>query len=62
MVLCYVLCYNQNYTKEAVKFFVEKDLNGIKSNLTMLIDSRRRLYYALKDIQENYLPEIKEKR
>ncbi|UWD47231.1 hypothetical protein NYR90_11825 [Clostridioides difficile] len=48
--------------KEAVKFFIEKDLNGIKSNLAMLIDSRRGLYYVLKDIQENYLPNIKEKR
>ncbi|MGO0985237.1 hypothetical protein ACTPEW_04840 [Clostridioides difficile] len=51
MVLCYVLCYNQNYVKEAVKFFIEKDLNGIKSNLAMFIDSRIELYYVLKDIQ-----------
>nr|UWI48444.1 hypothetical protein NZ312_09985 [Clostridioides difficile] len=62
MALCYVLCYNQNYMKKAVKFFIEKDLNGIKINLAMLIDSRSGFYYVLKDIQENYFPEIKEKR
>nr|MBG0336810.1 DNA-binding response regulator [Clostridioides difficile] len=41
-------CYNKNYTKEAVKFFIEKDLNGIIPRPTMLIDSGRGLYYVLK--------------
>lgn len=41
-------CYNKNYTKEAVKFFIEKDLNGIIPRPTMLIDSGRGLYYILK--------------
>ncbi|HEK4806824.1 TPA: hypothetical protein SOL06_003861, partial [Clostridioides difficile] len=27
-------CYNTNYTKEAVRFFIEKDLNGIIPNPT----------------------------
>ncbi|MCC0728726.1 DNA-binding response regulator [Clostridioides sp. ZZV14-6045] len=41
-------CYNTNYTKEAVRFFIEKDLNGIIPNPTMLVDSGRGLYYVLK--------------
>ncbi|HBF6471971.1 TPA: DNA-binding response regulator [Clostridioides difficile] len=41
-------CYNTDYTKEAVKFFIEKDLNGIIPNPTMLVDSGRGLYYVLK--------------
>lgn len=41
-------CYNKNYTKEAVKFFIEKDLNGIIPRPTMLIDSGRGLYYIIK--------------
>ncbi|HFL3267879.1 TPA: hypothetical protein ACG3I4_003847 [Clostridioides difficile] len=41
-------CYNTKYTKEAVRFFIEKDLNGIIPNPTMLVDSGRGLYYVLK--------------
>ncbi|HEK8872917.1 TPA: DNA-binding response regulator [Clostridioides difficile] len=41
-------CYNTNYTKEAVRYFIEKDLNGIIPNPTMLVDSGRGLYYVLK--------------
>ncbi|MCC0649888.1 hypothetical protein [Clostridioides sp. ZZV15-6598] len=37
-----------NAIDEAVRFFIEKDLNGIIPTQTMLVDSRRRIYHVLK--------------
>lgn len=40
-------CYNKNYTKEAVIYFLENDLYGKIPEASMIIDSGRGLYYIL---------------